>query len=265
MFTAQNYVMASSLEEAYTLNQKKANAILSGGCFLRLSKKRIHTLIDLSALSLDQIEEFDEEFRIGAMVTLRDVETNDALRASFGDGFYEMVRHIVGVQFRNCATIGGSLAARFGFSDILCCLLGLDCDVELYKQGRMPLADFAKMKKDNDILVRVIIKKTPLETVYLSQRNTETDFPVVSCAVTKDAEGYYAVIGARPCQPVVVRDSEGILAKAEVTAEDMAAFASKVQNGMDFADNTRCSGAYRRHVAGVLVKRGLKQLMGGDK
>ncbi|SHJ97922.1 molybdopterin dehydrogenase FAD binding domain-containing protein [[Clostridium] lactatifermentans DSM 14214] len=166
---------------------------------------------------------------------------------------------------RNCATVGGSIYGRFGFSDILCCLLGLDCDVELYKQGRMPLADFAKMKKDNDILVRVIIKKTPLETVYLSQRNTETDFPVVSCAVTKDAEGYYAVIGARPCQPVVVRDSEGILAKAEVTAEDLAAFASKVQNGMDFADNTRCSGAYRRHVAGVLVKRGLKQLMGGDK
>ena len=42
----------------------------------------------------------------------------------------------------------------------------------------------------------------------------------------KRQEGYYAVIGARPCQPVVVRDSEGILAKAEVTEEDMATFGS---------------------------------------
>lgn len=239
--------------------------VFGGGVWLRLGKKNIQTAIDLSGLGLDEITEDEKEFSIGCMVSLRQLETHKGIDAYTKGAVKESLRHIVGVQMRNCATVGGSIYGRFGFSDILCCLLGLDCDVELYKQGRMPLADFAKMKKDNDILVRVIIKKTPLETVYLSQRNTETDFPVVSCAVTKDAEGYYAVIGARPCQPVIVRDSKGILAKAEVTAEDLAAFASKVQNGMDFADNTRASGAYRRHVAGVLVKRGLKQLMGGDK
>ena len=31
----------------------------------------------------------------------------------------EAVRHIVGVQFRNCATVGGSIYGRFGFSDVL--------------------------------------------------------------------------------------------------------------------------------------------------
>lgn len=265
MFTIREYVKVSSLEEAYELNQKKANVVFGGGVWLRLGRKNIQTAIDLSGLGLDEITEDEKEFSIGCMVSLRQLETHKGIDAYTKGAVKESLRHIVGVQMRNCATVGGSIYGRFGFSDILCCLLGLDCDVELYKQDRMPLADFAKMKKDNDILVRVIIKKTPLETVYLSQRNTETDFPVVSCAVTKDAEGYYAVIGARPCQPVVVRDSEGILNKAEVTAEDLAAFASKVQNSMDFADNTRCSGAYRRHVAGVLVKRGLKQLMGGDK
>ena len=40
----------------------------------------------------------------------------------------EAVRHIVGVQFRNCATVGGSVYGRFGFSDVLTLLLALVSD-----------------------------------------------------------------------------------------------------------------------------------------
>lgn len=43
----------------------------------------------------------------------------------------ESLRHIVGVQFRNLATVGGSLWGRFGFSDVLTLLLALDAQVEL--------------------------------------------------------------------------------------------------------------------------------------
>ena len=53
-------------------------------------------------------------------------------------------RHIVGVQFRNLATVGGSLFGRFGFSDVLTLLLALDCDVELYKGGIMSIQEFAE-------------------------------------------------------------------------------------------------------------------------
>ncbi|MFQ7552525.1 MAG: FAD binding domain-containing protein [Blautia marasmi] len=45
----------------------------------------------------------------------------------------ESLRHIVGVQFRNCATVGGSIWGRFGFSDVLTMLLALDTEVELLK------------------------------------------------------------------------------------------------------------------------------------
>ena len=252
MFTAQNYVMASSLEEAYTLNQKKANAILSGGCFLRLSKKRIHTLIDLSALSLEQIEEFDEEFRIGAMVTLRDVETNDALRASFGDGFYEMVRHIVGVQFRNCATIGGSLAARFGFSDILTFLLALDCEVELAHAGRMPLCEYAAMKPDRDVLVYLYVKKNGRRAVYQTVRQTKTDIPVLACAVSVLNGEYRAVVGARPARAMAVSfdpvDPDWI---------------SKTVDAFSFGSNMRASEEYRRHLAVVLLTRAYNAIREG--
>lgn len=258
MFTIREYVKVSSLEEAYELNQKKLNTIIGGSVWLRLGKKNIQTAIDLSNLGLDTIREDEEAFYIGCMVSLRQLETHEGIDAYTKGAVKESLRHIVGVQMRNCATVGGSIFGRFGFSDILCCLMGLDCEVELYKRGRVPLQEFAQMKKDNDILVQVILKKTDVEEIYLSQRNSATDFPVVSCAVSRKNGTYQAVIGARPCMPVVVQ-AEGDLAKEE----DLQAFIEKIQEVVPFADNTRASGAYRRHVAGVLVKRGVKALTGG--
>ncbi len=263
MFTIAEYVKVHDLEEAYVLNQKKTNVIIGGGLWLRLGKKRIQTAIDLSNLGLDEITENEKEFSVGSMATLRQLETHEGIHVYTKGAVKESLRYIVGVQMRNCATVGGSIYGRFGFSDILACLLGMDCEVELYNKGRLPLQEFVKMKKDNDILVQVHIKKTPLETVYLSQRNSSTDFPVVSCSVTKRESGFSAVIGARPSVPVVIADESQIL-QGNVTEETIADFAKYVQESVSFADNTRASGAYRRQIAGVLVKRGIKQLLGGE-
>ncbi len=65
--------------------------------------------IDLSGLGLDQIEENDEEFSIGAMVTLRQIELHEGLNTWSQGAVKESVTHIVGVQFRNLATVGGSI------------------------------------------------------------------------------------------------------------------------------------------------------------
>lgn len=118
----------------------------------------------------------------------------------------EAVRHIVGVQFRNCATVGGSVYGRFGFSDVLTLLLALDCDVELYKAGRMPIAQFAALPYDRDILTHVYIKKTPgLAVHYQSVRATQTDFPILTCAAARTADGAYRfAIGARPMKAMLV-------------------------------------------------------------
>src|SRR5699024_4523025 len=98
-----------------------------------------------------------EEIVLGAMVTLRQLETSPVLAAAFGPLFARMTEHIVGVQFRNCATLGGSVVSRFGFSDIITGLLALDCEVELVQKGRVSLADYVQMPYDRDVLARVIL------------------------------------------------------------------------------------------------------------
>ena len=61
---------------------------------------------------LDQIEETEEEFRIGCMVTLRQMELHEGLSYYTEGAVKDAFRHIVGVQFRNLATVGGSLFGR---------------------------------------------------------------------------------------------------------------------------------------------------------
>ena len=77
MLYYNQYVRAESLEEAYDLYQKKNNFILAGMLWQKMRNKTMGTAIDLCGLGLDKIEETEEAFRIGAYVSLRDLETDE--------------------------------------------------------------------------------------------------------------------------------------------------------------------------------------------
>ena len=261
MITIQKYIRAQSLEEAWELNQNKRNRILGGMLWLRLGRAAVNTAIDLRDLGLDTIEETASQFSIGAMATLRDVELHPGLNSFSCNAVSHAVRDIVGVQFRNMATVGGSIWGRFGFSDVLTVFLAMDSYVELYKGGIVPLAQFVSMKKDRDILVRLIVKKTPCKIVYSAMRNQRTDFPVLTCALSCVDGEYRAVFGARPNKALLLRDEQGILQDG-LTEETLAAFADFCAAKVPTGGNIRGSAAYRTHLVRVLTTRALSELGG---
>ena len=81
MMTIREYKRVESLEEAWELNQKKANRVIGGMIWLKMSRGNVGTAIDISGLGLDQIEETEDAFEIGAMVTLRQLEEHPGLAA----------------------------------------------------------------------------------------------------------------------------------------------------------------------------------------
>ena len=261
MITIQNYVRAQSLEEAWQLNQNKRNRILGGMLWMRLGKGSINTAIDLCDLGLNTIEETEEQFSIGAMATLRDLEMHKGLNEYAGGAVANAVKDIVGVQFRNLSTVGGSIWGRFGFSDVLTVFLAMDTYVELYKGGIIPLEQFNNMKKDNDILVRIIVKKTPCKVVYTAMRAQRTDFPVLACAVSCINGEYRACVGARPARAQIYRDANKLVDGA-VSEENAKAFAAYVAQKAPTEGNIRGSAAYRTHLINVLTMRCMRELGG---
>lgn len=274
MFYYNQYVRAQSLDEAYELYQKKPNFVLGGMLWLKMKNKTLGTAIDLCDLGLDQIDEDENEFRIGAYATLRQIETHEALNAYTHGAIAESVRHIVGVQFRNVATVGGSIWGRFGFSDVMTIFRALGAKVQLHKAGIMDLDEFAALPRTTrDVLVSVIVPKNAKGIVYLSQRNQSTDFPVLTCAVANRSGRYVAVIGASPYMAEPVWDEEGILdgitgaetdGNAALTEnsennEKIEKFAGYVADHIRFGSNIRAGAEYREMICKVLTRRAVTQ------
>ena len=252
MIKIKEYVRVNTLEEAYNLNQKKQNRIIGGMLWLKMMRLNVNTAIDLSALGLDKIEETDDAFTIGCMVTLRDFEKHQGLNKYLLCANKACVKDIIGVQFKNLATMGGSIYSKFGFSDILTLLLSLDTYVTLYKRGTISLEEFVIMKKDRDVLVNIIIKKNAnLKVAFECFRNQKTDFSVINCALsTTDNKKVTAVIGARPQKAQ----------KQTFDFEGADALAEKIANSFVYGTNMRASDEYRKHLACVLSKRCIKAL-----
>ena len=119
-----------TVEEAYEMAIKnKIAPMLAGGCWLRLGRRTWPAVIDMAGLDLRYVREEDNEFVIGAMATQGDVERFEPLQQFCGGAVVHGIKEILGVQFRNMATMGGSVASKFGFSDIIPALLAVHADI----------------------------------------------------------------------------------------------------------------------------------------
>ena len=267
MFSVNQYVKAKSLKEAYELNQARNSRVMGGMMRMRLTNARVQTIIDLSGLGLDEIEETDHVFKIGAMCTLRTLEQHEGIREMYGGAVAEALRHIVGVQFRNQATVGGSIYGRYGFSDVLTCLLALDTFVELYNGGTIRLSEFVSHRPDNDILVSVIIRKRERKLRYASVRRTATDFPVLSCAVVTGLlhgeEYWYVSVGARPMRASLLEKAWKI--SGGTSEEQIAAYAKEAAAQFSYGSNMRGSAQYRRQLAEILIRRAVTSIVTEDE
>lgn len=267
MITIGEYRRAESLEQAWTLNQKRSAAVLGGMLWLKMGRRTVSTAIDLGGLGLDRIDETPDGWRLGAMVTLRRLETHPGLNGYTDGAVRQALRHIVGVQFRSLATVGGSVWGRFGFSDVCTLLLALDATVELHKAGPVPMASFMTGSYGRDILVSVTVPRGPGRFCYQSVRNSQTDFPVLACAAALvPAQGGSRLrlsIGARPGRAVLYE--HGQLFTGPVTQAQADAVGRRAAEAVATGSNMRGSAAYRSHLINVLAARAAMRLGGAGQ
>lgn len=253
MASFREYVFARTPEEAYALNQNRSAVIVGGNMWLRMCGMRRRTAIDLRYLGLDGIEEEKDAFRVGAMVTLRQLETDARLSAAFGGVFAEALSPIVGTQFRSGATLGGSIYSRFGFSDVSALLLALGARVALVHRGEVPLEQYQFEKWDRDVITHIVIPKGQRAGIA-SVRLSATDFPVLVCAAARSERGLRLVVGARPARAMIACDG---LDAPRPAMEEM----ERIARGIPMGSNLRASETYRRKIAPVLLGRAAERCL----
>ena len=260
MFGLNAYSAPRELDQAYELLVKdKKNVILGGLLWMKMGKKQYHTGIDLKHLGLDQIRDDGDHIDIGAMVRLRQVEKSRILRDNFGPIFARAFAPIVGIQFRNLATMGGSVFGRFGFSDVITALMALDARVTLYKAGEMALADFLDLPRKRDILVNIRIPKKRGSATFQSLRKTATDFSLLNLGLAR-CDGVWRIsVGGRPSKACLAPETAALL--PENPGKDQIRTAcDHLSQEVGFGTNARGSAQYRQAMVKVLLDRGIKEI-----
>ena len=261
MFTLNELVQVESLQEAYeTLTKRRNNVIIGGSAFLRMGNKRIGTGIDLSNLGLNYIKEDENYVEIGAMTTFRDLETSEIINKYFSGVLSNSVKDIIGVQFRNVVTVGGSVFSKYGFSDLIVALLSLETEVELFNAKRISLNEFLSNDYEKDLLVRLFIKKNNSRAIYNSMRNSRSDYAVLNVSVSINEKNFKICVGARPQRAVVARNASEFLSNNELNEVNIEKASLMASEELSFGSNIRGSKEYRKAICKSLVKKSLKEV-----
>jgi len=266
MFTMMSLVQPATLEEAYEVLMKSRNNTILGGCgYLRMGSKRISTGIELTKLNLNYIREEDGFVEIGAYAALRDLETSAVLNKHFNGIIEKAVAGLIGVQFRSMVTAGASVFSKYGFSDPITALLALDCEVELFKGGRMPLEDFLNRPFEKDILVRIFLNANGRKAVYKNFRNAASDYSILNVSVSKLDDDFRIVVGARPSTARIAKKASAFISGKGLQDPADDAFISEAaklaREELNFGTNMRGTKEYREELCKVLVKRAIKEVL----
>lgn len=262
MFTIEDYIIPKTLDDAYkVLTENRNNTVLAGCTFLRLGSKKVKIGIDLSRLELDYIEEKEQYIEIGAMTTLREIEVSEILNSNFSGILPKSVKNIVGVQFRNIATVGANVYSKFCFGDITNALLALNAEVFLFQGGRISLKKFLTYENCRDILIKIIIPRREIKASYQSIRNSYSDYSILNVAVSKGRDGWTIAVGARPGIPQVALNSSVFLNKSSLKDEDILYSSKLATEELKFGSNMIGSEEYRKNICEVLVRRAIQEVL----
>ena len=255
---ANSYVSVGSWQEAYKLlKASPRNKVVGGGLWLKKGNADVDTLIDLSRLNLNKIEDKGDYIEVGSMVTQRELEVSPLIK-SLGDGVVSFaVSEIMGPAFRNVATVGGSVYGKYGFSDLITALLGFEVELRFYPNATMSLDEYlVKPGFYDGILTHIRIRKQACKAFFKKVKATALDYPILNVCVTK-GDKYRVVVGSRPLVATTLVKTMEYLNNG---GNDFDKAAEIAVEEIKVGDSIATKGEYRKELTKVYVRRGLEEV-----
>lgn len=268
------YTKARSIEQAIALLGEHRDArLLAGGQSLiatlnmRLSAPSL--LIDINGIDgLDGIALKGGAVEVGALTRHASAERSATI-AQHTPLIARAMPHIGHVAIRNRGTIGGSVAFADPAAELPACLLALNGEVEASgpKGKRTIKADdffkglFETALAPQEVLTAIRLPAAGIDsrTGFAELARRHGDYAIVGLAASARASGKgladvrlaYFGVGATPLR---AKKSEAALADGGIE-EAVAAL------DLDPPDDVQATGAVKKHLAGVLLRRVAGQLM----
>jgi carbon-monoxide dehydrogenase medium subunit len=266
---AFDYVRAGSVDQALAAlaeHGDEAKVLAGGHSLLPLMKLRLATpavLVDVGRIAeLSYVREEGDELRIGGLTRHHDVERSELIRQQCG-----LLAHVASFvgdrQVRHRGTIGGSIAHGDPASDLPAAAVALGASLVVRGKGServVPASEFfhgflETALAPDELLVEVRVPKTPgARFSYQKLVKRAQDWAIVGAAVVRWDGGTGVGLANMGSTPIRATAVEQALA-AGASAADAAAVADE---GTSPTADLNASEGYRRHLAKVLVRRGLE-------
>lgn len=269
------YARPGTIAEALALLDANAGEarIIAGGqslvALLNMRLARPGVLVDINRIpGLDRIEIDGQWLRIGALVRHAQALASP-LVAAHAPLIAAALPHVAHAAIRNRGTLGGSIALADPAAELPACLLALGGAVEITgaSGARIVAADdfFIDLYETaigaGEMLTAVLLPLAPQRRVAFEElARRHGDYALVGLAASAElAAGrlddvrlaYFAVAST----PVRACRAEEMLAAGSID-DAVAALAED----LDPSDDAHASGALRRHLAGVLLRRAAAKL-----
>lgn len=271
--SAGGYARAVDVAHALELmaGSEGAGRFLAGGQSLvaamnmRLSEGDM--LIDISRIAdLSGVREDGDRLRIGALTRHAQVGSDPMIR-THAPLLAEAVNYIAHAAIRNRGTIGGALAHADPAAEFPACALALGA--AMHASGRagtrdIPVEDFFEdvfttALGDGEILTAISVPKAEPDEVQVIEEvaRRSGDYALTGlCLVRRKAGHRLSVFSAGPV-PMLARG-----AMQALDAGDTEAAVEALRKEIDPPSDTQASGSYRRHLAGVLLRRAVARIEG---
>jgi carbon-monoxide dehydrogenase medium subunit len=269
------YAKAKSVDDAIRLLGETDARLLAGGQSLmatlnmRLSAPRL--LIDINGIgALSGIAVKNGQVEIGALTRHVEAERSPDI-AKHAPLIALALPHIGHAAIRNRGTIGGSIAFADPAAELPACLLALNGEVDIAgAQGKRTVKadDFFKGLFEtalgpSEILtaIRVAAATKDSRIGFAEYARRHGDYAMAGLAATAKANGkalsdvrlVYFGVGATP---VRAKSAEAAVANGDIEAAVQA-----LGSDVDPQDEVQADAATKMHLAGVLLRRVVKQLM----
>jgi aerobic carbon-monoxide dehydrogenase medium subunit len=280
-----DYFKPDSFEAAVRILSEHKGRIrpLAGGTDLLIAMKEkgltVQNILDLKGIKgYDSIQEAKDQVEIGALASIRSVETSPLIRQKFP--FLSAAAGMIGsAQIRNKATLGGNLCNAAPSAETAPALICLRAMVEIIDEKGMrvvPLEEFfvgpgQTVLNGAGLMRRILIPPLELNSrgIYFKhspRRAMDLAVVAVACLLTLDPDKMRCidvriVLGAVAPTPLRAKGAEALIKGKEITEKEIEEAGETAGREAKPITDVRGSAEYRTDMVRLFVKRGIRDVL----